>query len=184
MDRYYKVKALQSGVTLLELMIVIVIVGVLAALAGPAFQESIQRNRKLFTMEELLSTLSQARTEAVSRSVAVHVCPSADSASCIASSNNWTSGIIAFEDDGGDGGTANDGVRHPSEQMISITTSFASGIEIYGPDPNTPLQSAFLFTSDGSNNQPGTLRICDDDGDTGASAIVVGRSGQLRIAVD
>jgi type IV fimbrial biogenesis protein FimT len=182
----------QSGFTLMELMIVLVIVAVLATIAGPSFRDSIERNRRLYAVEQTLSILNQARTEAVSRSAEVRVCPSSDSDTCVLGSNVWTSGIISFVDDGGPTGcaTAGDGLWDndddpPCEAGVRVAPEFASGLNVYGPDPNSPLQSAIVFNADGGADLAGSIRFCyEDDDESRASAVVVGVSGQLRIALD
>jgi type IV fimbrial biogenesis protein FimT len=60
-----------SGVTLIELMIVIVIMAVLLALAVPAFMETIDRNRLKSVAETLLSDLELMKLESIKRSAAI-----------------------------------------------------------------------------------------------------------------
>ena len=174
----------QDGFSLVELMIVLIIVAVLATLAGPSFRESIERNRRLFAMEDTLALLTHARSEAVARSAPVHVCPSADQQTCIAGSNVWTPGIIAFADDGSGSGTESDGVLSGDEELIRVAAGFGSGIDLYGPDPVTSSGSAIVFDEDGGAELSGTIQICDRNGPASASAIVMNVSGQLRIALD
>ena len=54
-----------KGVTLVELVIVLAVVGVLAALAVPAFRSLLQEQRRQVIVNELVATLKMARTEAV-----------------------------------------------------------------------------------------------------------------------
>jgi type IV fimbrial biogenesis protein FimT len=59
------------GVTLIELMIVIVIMAVLLALAVPAFMETIDRNRLKSVAETMLSDLELMKLESIKRSAAI-----------------------------------------------------------------------------------------------------------------
>jgi len=56
-----------SGFTLTELMVVILVVAILAAIATPSMTEMIQRNRIDAYSNELISALSLARSEAIKR---------------------------------------------------------------------------------------------------------------------
>lgn len=57
-----------KGFTLLELMIVIALIGIIAALAMPSYQRMIERNRLKEAAEALKSDMQLARTESIKRS--------------------------------------------------------------------------------------------------------------------
>jgi len=61
------------GFTLTELMVTVAIIGVLASIAVPSFQDMIERNRLKEAVESLKSDLMFARTEAIKRSQNISV---------------------------------------------------------------------------------------------------------------
>jgi prepilin-type N-terminal cleavage/methylation domain-containing protein len=86
----------QSGFTILELVITVLIVGIVAAIAVPSFSNSIARNQISSTANNLVGAFNLARTEAAQRGGDVHI----GSAS---GTSDWTTGYQIFIDADGDG---------------------------------------------------------------------------------
>lgn len=63
----------QTGFTLIEVMIVIAIVGILSALGGPSFLQSLQRYELMQATTTLAARLQSARVAAISQSKVINV---------------------------------------------------------------------------------------------------------------
>lgn len=96
-------KRANRGMTLLELMMGITVLGVLVAIAVPSFRGFAAGSRNAAATNGLVTALNLARSEALRRSGVVRVCASADQASCSGDADGWASGWIVFSDTDMDG---------------------------------------------------------------------------------
>ena len=94
------------GFTAIELMVVVAILAILAAIAAPSFTPLIERWRVMQTVDGLQSTLYFARSEAVKRggNIVIRKEPSGANGCPLATSNtDWDCGWYVFVDTNGNG---------------------------------------------------------------------------------
>jgi type IV fimbrial biogenesis protein FimT len=89
----------QQGFTLVELLTVVVVVGILTAIATPSLQTFVESNRLSAATNDFVTDLALARVEALKRQEGqVVLCVSTNGTSCAAAPATWTSGWLVFWD--------------------------------------------------------------------------------------
>jgi type IV fimbrial biogenesis protein FimT len=87
------------GFTMLELVMVIMIIGILAAIGIPSFKYVTTSNRMTTEVNGLLGDMQFARSEAIKEGQYVTVCTSSNGTGCTGSSGTaWQNGWIVFVD--------------------------------------------------------------------------------------
>jgi len=158
-----------GGFTIIELMVTITVLGVLVALAGPGMGDMIKNNRLAAQTNDLMSTLTYARAEAMRRGARMTVCPSDNGADCTGGSD-WSVGLIVFVD------SNRDSIASPGEELVRTADAPAGNNTITA----TGVLASLQFRGSGVANPPGSFKICDDRPDKGRT-ISVASSGSLSL---
>lgn len=199
----------QAGLTLMELLVTMTIVGILVAITVPSFTWMIQNNRAAAQVNQFTAVLTRARNEAMRAGVAVTVCRSADQSTC-GGGSGWETGWIMFPEYGGNIATRdfagrayaanavltapivrNDNRLLPTgtvlvaaatslpEDIIASGATLAGGTTLRG---NNNVLNRITFNNQGMTpGINGTFTFCDARGVSAAREIRVSVAGQIRL---
>ncbi|MBI4937837.1 MAG: GspH/FimT family pseudopilin [Nitrosomonadales bacterium] len=92
-----------AGFTTIELLVVLVIAAILAAIAGPSFMDFINNTRMTSAMSQLTGDLNLARSEAIKRNMRVLVCVRNAAGADCGTGTDWRNGWLVCYDGDQDG---------------------------------------------------------------------------------
>lgn len=175
----------QTGFTVVELMITILIAALLLGLGVPAMQQMIINNRLVTQTNRLVTQISLARSEAVKRGQPVVLCrsddPLASPPACGGDANDWSTGWLLFYDDN-DNNDYDDGV----DTLIQVNEGVTGAISVM---TNGTADAFFTYQGDGTSfsTNNAVFAVCnDDDGSTGRQITIsaIGRPNLVHGTAD
>jgi len=158
------------GVTLIETMCVVALIGILTAITLPSFQGTLSRSHSTVIGNRLLADLSRARSEAIMTGLPSVICPSSDGSTC-SGTDSWSNGWIVFVDrDGSD-------QRFADEPVLSVVgRSDLGGLLVVTSADRTKMRFLPDGKSGGTNS---TMHVCD--GAKLTRSVVTNISGRSRL---
>lgn len=128
----------QHGFSLLEIVVVVLILGVVLAMAVPNYTAMVNGNQLVATGNELLAVVQQARIESIRRGQRVVICPSNNGLAC---ANDWNRGWISFQDNNRDDAVS-------AGELIIATGTPGDGTQVL-PSPAITASNRLRFSPDG-----------------------------------
>lgn len=160
-----------SGFSLIELMVGIIIVGILAALAMPSFQQMLRNSEVRNAAESITNGLQRARAEAVARNTNVEF--------VLGPGSSWVVRVVSapnppIESRSGDEGSRNVTLVAVTNDLTPATTVTFNNLGQV-TDPGTAIKRVDLAAAGATQNlrvavQPGgAARMCDPSLAAGSS---------------
>lgn len=148
----------QSGYTLVELLITLAVLAALLAMGLPSFDNSMRSNRVATAANEMLASLSLARTESIKGLGRAGVCASADGTAC-QTGTDWSGGWLVWRERRTAGGTVVEPVRHIQAKARVSVTGPAAGVTFTTQGRSSDGARTLGFTADGDSSHARCVRL-------------------------
>jgi type IV fimbrial biogenesis protein FimT len=160
----------QTGITLIELLTALAVLGILLGIALPGVQGAIEGARASEAKSGLLSSATLAISRAAVSGRRSVLCPSADGQVCDDGAD-WSQGWIAFTDRDGNR------EREPDETVIYRQPRLGGKVRLRSTEGRTRI----VFQANGGNAGSNvTFTLCDGRGPSRAETVVLNNRGRLR----
>jgi type IV fimbrial biogenesis protein FimT len=164
-----------GGFTLVEMLVALTVLGVLAAIAVPGFNEAFLSNRLASFSNSFIASVQLARSEAIKRNAQVKLCASADGTSCTAS-GGWQQGWIIFSDKGASTHADNDTID-ADETRILYRETLATDYSFTGGTNNK-----ITVEATGLVSAAATLTLCRLPPGSQERVVTVSTTGRVSVA--
>ena len=153
-----------SGFTMMEMMIIVVIVGLLAAIAVPSFFRAMPRLRAKSEARTILNQMRTARSAAISEGVQVGVYYD-DSIGAVFMFKDMINPLDYMYEEG--------------EQIVGQAHRLDVNVQIID---NSFSRNAVVFLPDGSASQSGSLTVIAGENGPSYSVSIIGATGKPKLS--
>ncbi|HEX7043131.1 MAG TPA: GspH/FimT family pseudopilin [Burkholderiales bacterium] len=163
-----------AGFTVHELLIAVCIAGAVA-LSSAGLWRIGQETVLTTAANELVAHLALARSEAIKRSVAVRMCPSADGAECLASGGDytfWQRGWLVYADADANG-------RPGAAEILRLHAGAGDRVVIRTSRSRPAVSYQPVGTAGGSTI---TFAVCDARDPQRARYVTISNTGRARVS--
>ena len=161
----------QCGLTLPELIVSLSIISVLSTSGLSGMQSFIQENRMAAEINQFVTVLHLARSEAVKHGQRVLLCPSSDGHNC-GNSKEWVNGWILF--------ASEDREHDKDERLLQTGSPISPGIRM----TSSNFRKRIVYQPSG--NSPGTntsFTFCDTQKRVKPRVICLSNTGRPRLTL-
>ena len=160
---------------MIEAMTALAVVTLGLMVAVPSFQGLASDNQRAAAINELVSTMHMARSQAITRNVEVTVCPTLDGEDCedALGQDGW----ILFADENQDRQVGPDELvlgSAPAMDQLTIHSDEFERFFVYRPDGHVMVET--------SADNFGQMTFCDPRGAASARVLIVTVSGKPQLA--
>lgn len=178
----------QSGFTLLELMITLIILGLMLGMGVPAMTQMIQSSNVSRVTNFLVRDFNLARSQAVDLNQTVTLCRRVTASTChsggAGNGANWqTSGWLVFTD------PDNDRTPNSADNVLRDTAPLNNVVITHNSTAGATFNAAFSFRPDGtirdSNKKTASvsMTVCPPSDDVRGRQLYITERGDIRTRV-
>jgi len=172
----------EKGFTLLELLVAVVIVAILLTIAVPNFGSFISKSRVDSAKNKLVSSVAEARSEAIRAGSRVVICrknsgaDTCNGSSTSAGNADWSEGWVIFRDD-------DDDVAVDTDELLKVHADIADQTSIqYTRGDAIIFDGSGLLTTSSSDDE--VFSISDSADSSVGAGVSIRPTGRVRMCAE